>query len=150
MDIHIDTSTEEVYEETTRDEQLLIAESNEDADVVDKFPVAIPEENTGSDSGIDPDPDNIDLKLSDKASFRAKSTSFLKVLEDSAKYRRLPEPTGKKPGRLQELQTPREVPEMEDEEALVSPRRSHDSLRPLARAKAGQIQQVHKFSTNRV
>ena len=65
-----------------------------------------------------------DLKLSDKASFRDKA-SLLKVLEESSRHRRLPEPTGSRPGQLADGLTPRPLPKagMEpDSEGAGSPR----------------------------
>ena len=70
--------------------------------------------------------EEVDLQMSDKASFREKSSSFLKLLEESSKYRKkdaMPDPASQKPrkrlnnlssrpitdenGNLEEATTPR-------------------------------------------
>ena len=61
-------------------------------------------------------PENIDLQMSDKADFREKSSSFLKLLEESSKYRKketLPDPQKQKPGLS---------PRLDDSEEATTPR----------------------------
>ena len=55
-----------------------------------------------------------DLEMSDKASFREKSTTFLKLLEESSKYRKretLADPTAAKPGKRLDNLSPRSLPD---------------------------------------
>ena len=56
----------------------------------------------------------VDLQMSDKASFREKSSSFLKLLEESSKYRKkdaLPDPAVQKPGKRLDNLSPRPMPD---------------------------------------
>lgn len=80
------------------------------------------------DSGIDPEDSEANLQFSDKASFREQASSFLRVLEESSKFRQLPEPKGQKPGRLREMPSPRSMENT-----------PQSTPRPLARSKATPV-----------
>ena len=70
----------------------------------------------------------VDLQMSDKASFREKSSSFLKLLEESSKYRKkdaLPDPAGQKPGKRLDNLSPRPMPDANgNSEEATTPRLS--------------------------
>ena len=58
--------------------------------------------------------EEVDIQMSDKASFREKSSSFLKLLEESSKYRKkdaLPDTAGQKSDRRLDNLSPRPLPD---------------------------------------
>ncbi len=95
----------------------------------------------------DLDVDNLDIKFSDKASFRDKSSHFQQVLHKSSKYRKgtgIPEPKGYKHGTLEGMSSRPNMPDATSEEngeidMISTPRRGQAPKvqpRTLSRAQA--------------
>ncbi len=96
-------------------------------------------DNEGSNESLNQD-DELSIQMSDKASFREKSSSFLKLLEQSSKYRKkdaLPEPGGRKPGKLPDALTPRQDG-CEDSTTPRLSRRPQEGGVPARRAQDGE------------
>ena len=67
-----------------------------------------------------PNRGEMDLKMSDKASFREKSQSFQKLLEESSKYRKKDtsaNPSSQKPGKRLDNLSPRPMPDANDNDS---------------------------------
>ena len=75
-----------------------------------------------------PKNEEVDLQMSDKASSREKSSSFLKLLEESSKYRKkddLPDLAGQKAGKRLDNLSPRPMPDANgNSEEATTPRLS--------------------------
>lgn len=70
-----------------------------------------------SNSKEDEEPNLTAAAFQDKASFREHASSFLKVLEESSRFRnKLPEPKGNRPGKLGDGLSPRPLPNKMDHE----------------------------------
>ncbi len=118
IDNIIDTSDIEISEENPAEDPLNSTFTVK-KDLVDSLPNNSSENLSNITNNNSSDYPLIEIKMSDKASFREQSSSFMKLLDESSKYRRketFPEPKGEKPRKLEGLSN-RPIPE-ED----VSPR----------------------------